>query len=176
VPKQSSSGGKPRLGSISKQGDRYLRGLFTAGALAVIRYAKIHAIGHTFVRPAASGQRPGAGTNIRQRHEIDRLTVVNVSASCCSIKRLGGNSFVAILLIGCSGRSCWKSHDTERRHSNQPLPVVLPRRPRNKSRTSQAAMMGITTSVRSGKIPCLGAERRWPTVCLVRRTTRVSRG
>jgi hypothetical protein len=35
VPKQSSSGGKQKLGSISKQGDRYLRGLFTAGALAV---------------------------------------------------------------------------------------------------------------------------------------------
>jgi transposase len=48
VPKQHSSGGKDRLGSISKQGDRYLRSLFTAGALAVIRYAKIHApsIGH----------------------------------------------------------------------------------------------------------------------------------
>jgi transposase len=42
VPKQHSSGGKDRLGSISKQGDRYLRGLFVAGALAVIRYAKIH--------------------------------------------------------------------------------------------------------------------------------------
>src|SRR6185295_14672346 len=41
VPKQHSSGGKNRLGSISKQGDRYLRGLFVAGALAVIRYAKI---------------------------------------------------------------------------------------------------------------------------------------
>jgi len=40
VPKQHLSGGKERLGSISKQGDRYLRGLFTAGALAVIRYAK----------------------------------------------------------------------------------------------------------------------------------------
>jgi transposase len=40
VPKQHSSGGKDRLGGISKQGDRYLRGLFTAGALAVIRYAK----------------------------------------------------------------------------------------------------------------------------------------
>lgn len=39
--KQRSSGGKDRLGSISKQGDRYLRGLFVAGALAVIRYAKI---------------------------------------------------------------------------------------------------------------------------------------
>jgi transposase len=38
VPKQNASGGKDRLGSISKQGDRYLRSLFTAGALAVIRY------------------------------------------------------------------------------------------------------------------------------------------
>ena len=42
VPTQHSSGGKDRLGSISKQGDRYLRSLFVAGALAVIRYAKIH--------------------------------------------------------------------------------------------------------------------------------------
>ena len=39
VPKQHSSGGKDRLGNISKQGDRYLRTLFVAGALAVIRYA-----------------------------------------------------------------------------------------------------------------------------------------
>jgi transposase len=37
VPKQNSSGGRDRLGSISKQGDRYLRGLFVAGAFAVIR-------------------------------------------------------------------------------------------------------------------------------------------
>jgi hypothetical protein len=46
VPKQHSSGGKGRLGSISKQGDRYLRSLFVAGALAVIRYAKIHGTKH----------------------------------------------------------------------------------------------------------------------------------
>jgi transposase len=46
VPKQNSSGGKDKLGSISKQGDRYLRSLFTAGALAVIRYAKIHGTDH----------------------------------------------------------------------------------------------------------------------------------
>lgn len=45
VPKQNSSGGKQKLGGISKH-DRYLRGLFTAGALAVIRYAKIHGTGH----------------------------------------------------------------------------------------------------------------------------------
>ena len=52
VPKQHSSGGKNRLGNISKQGDRYLRGLFVAGALSVIRYAKIHGTGH---RPRAHG-------------------------------------------------------------------------------------------------------------------------
>src|SRR5438034_11406388 len=46
VPKQHSSGGKDRVGSISKQGDRYLRSLFVAGALAVIRYAKIHGTKH----------------------------------------------------------------------------------------------------------------------------------
>jgi hypothetical protein len=40
VPKQNSSGGKEKLGNITKQGDRYLRSLFCAGALAVIRYAK----------------------------------------------------------------------------------------------------------------------------------------
>ena len=39
MPKQHSSGGRERLGGISKQGDRYLRSLFVAGALAVIRYA-----------------------------------------------------------------------------------------------------------------------------------------
>ena len=46
VPKQRSSGGKDKLGSITKQGDRYLRSLFTVGALAVIRYAKIHGTRH----------------------------------------------------------------------------------------------------------------------------------
>src|SRR3954469_19931841 len=40
VPKQNSSGGKERLGGISKQGDRYLRQLLVVGALAVVRYAQ----------------------------------------------------------------------------------------------------------------------------------------
>jgi transposase len=42
VPKQNSSGGKERLGGISKQGDRYLRQMLVVGAFAVIRYAKRH--------------------------------------------------------------------------------------------------------------------------------------
>lgn len=40
VPRQSSSGGKERLGRISKMGDRYLRSLLVVGATAVLRYAK----------------------------------------------------------------------------------------------------------------------------------------
>ena len=40
VPRQNSTGGKDRLGSISKQGDRYLRRLLVVGALAVIRSAR----------------------------------------------------------------------------------------------------------------------------------------
>jgi transposase len=39
VPRQSSTGGKERLGRISKQGDPYLRWLLVAGAMAVIRQA-----------------------------------------------------------------------------------------------------------------------------------------
>ena len=58
VPKQHSSGGKDRLGSISKQGDRYLRSLFMAGALAVIRYAKIHGTGHRPWLTALLARRP----------------------------------------------------------------------------------------------------------------------
>ena len=40
VPRQNSSGGKERLGGISKQGDRYLRRLLVVGATAVIRHAR----------------------------------------------------------------------------------------------------------------------------------------
>ncbi len=40
VPKQNSTGGKERLGHISKAGNRYLRMLLVVGALSVIRRAK----------------------------------------------------------------------------------------------------------------------------------------
>ena len=43
VPKQNSTGGKPRQGGISKAGDRYLRRLLVLGASAVIRHTRIKA-------------------------------------------------------------------------------------------------------------------------------------
>ena len=42
VPRQMSTGGKPKLGSISKQGDRYLRRLLVVGAVSVLRRAKLN--------------------------------------------------------------------------------------------------------------------------------------
>ena len=88
VPKQHSSGGKHRLGNISKQGDRYLRSLFTAGALAVIRYAKIHGTRHWPWLTALLARRPTPAAVIRCgdarvadwekaawiRRELERLT------------------------------------------------------------------------------------------------------
>jgi transposase len=40
VPREDSTGGKQKLGPISKQGDRYLRRILVVGAHAVLRYAK----------------------------------------------------------------------------------------------------------------------------------------
>jgi transposase len=42
VPRQYSTGGKEKLGGISKQGDRYLRRLLVVGATAVVRQARLH--------------------------------------------------------------------------------------------------------------------------------------
>jgi len=49
VPRQHSTGGKQMLGSISKQGDRYLRRLLIVGATAVIRHARAHPDKHPWI-------------------------------------------------------------------------------------------------------------------------------
>src|ERR1700741_3914518 len=73
VPKQHSSGGRDRLGSISKQGDRYLRSLFMAGALAVIRYAKIHGTKHRPWLTALLARRPTKVAAIALANKIARM-------------------------------------------------------------------------------------------------------
>jgi len=73
VPKQHSSGGKDKLGSISKQGDRYLRSLFTAGALAVIRYAKIHGTKHRPWLTALLARKPTKVAAIALANKIARM-------------------------------------------------------------------------------------------------------
>ena len=73
VPKQYSSGGKNRLGGISKRGDRYLRSLFVAGALAVIRYAKIHGTKHRPWLAALLARRPTKVAAIALANKIARM-------------------------------------------------------------------------------------------------------
>jgi transposase len=73
VPKQHSSGGKDRLGRISKQGDRYLRSLFTTGALAVIRYAKIYRTKHRPWLTALLARRPTKVAAIALANKIARM-------------------------------------------------------------------------------------------------------
>ena len=73
VPKQNSSGGKERLGNISKRGDRYLRSLFTIGALAVIRYAKIHGTKHRPWLAAMLARRPAKVAAIALANKLARM-------------------------------------------------------------------------------------------------------
>jgi transposase len=73
VPEQNSSGGKDRLGNISKRGDRYLRSLFTTGALAVIRYAKIHGTKHRPWLTALLARRPTKVAAIALANKIARM-------------------------------------------------------------------------------------------------------
>jgi transposase len=42
VPRQMSTGGKAKLGPISKQGDRYLRRILVVGAVSTLRHAKLN--------------------------------------------------------------------------------------------------------------------------------------
>jgi transposase len=73
VPKQHSSGGKDRLGSISKQGDRYLRSLFVAGALAVIRYAKVQGTKHRPWLTALLARKPTKVAAIALANKLARM-------------------------------------------------------------------------------------------------------
>jgi transposase len=73
VPKQHSSGGRDRLGSISKQGDRYLRSLFVAGALAVIRYAKIRGTKYRPWVAALLARRPTKVAAIALANKLARM-------------------------------------------------------------------------------------------------------
>jgi transposase len=83
VPRQHSSGGKDKLGSISKQGDRYLRRLFTAGALAVIRYAKIHGTKHRPWLAALLARRPTKVAAIALANKLARMAWAMMAKGEC---------------------------------------------------------------------------------------------
>jgi len=69
VPKQNSTGGKPRQGGISKAGDRHLRRLLVLGATAVVRHNK-----------AAAGESWLAGVIARRPRMVAAVAQANKAA------------------------------------------------------------------------------------------------
>ena len=72
VPKQHSTGGKDRLGSITKQGNRYLRWLLVAGAMAVIRHARQHGTKRAWLA-RLMGRRPTKVAAVALANKIARM-------------------------------------------------------------------------------------------------------
>ena len=72
VPKQHSTGGKERLGSITKQGNRYLRWLLVAGAMAVIRHARQHGTNRAWLTRIMA-RRPAKVAAVALANKIARM-------------------------------------------------------------------------------------------------------
>jgi transposase len=66
LPRHDSTGGKQKLGPISKQGDRYLRRILIVGAHAVLRRAKFKAFTS---RAAFASSGHGVGQALYRRRE-----------------------------------------------------------------------------------------------------------
>ena len=84
VPRQNSTGGKQRLGRISKQGDQYLRWLLVAGALSVVRHAR--------------GKDPAtmpwlAGIIARKPTKVAAVALANKNARTAWAILMGGESY-----------------------------------------------------------------------------------
>jgi transposase len=73
VPRQHSSGGKPRLGRVSKQGDRYLRRLLTVGATSVMRRLPGKTDGHSAWIRALLDRRPFRLVSLAVANKMARI-------------------------------------------------------------------------------------------------------
>lgn len=73
TPRQQSSGGKERLGRISKQGNGYIRRLLVIGATAVLRYARAKAApGAEWIRNLLS-RRPARVVTVAMANKTARI-------------------------------------------------------------------------------------------------------
>ena len=72
VPRQNSTGGKERLGSISKQGDRYLRRLLVVGAISIVRTARMRPDKYPWVIELL-GRRPAKVVAVALANKMARI-------------------------------------------------------------------------------------------------------
>jgi transposase len=73
VPRQNSSGGKDRLGRISKMGDGYLRRLLVVGATALIRFARNRMTPLTAWADNLLARRPARLVSVALANKIARI-------------------------------------------------------------------------------------------------------
>jgi transposase len=73
TPRSHSTGGKERLGGISKQGDPYLRRLLVTGATCVIRYARRKAPGEAGWVKALLARRPARLVSVALANKMARI-------------------------------------------------------------------------------------------------------
>lgn len=73
VPRQSGTGGKVRLGSISKQGDRYLRRLLVLGACTLLRHARTRASATAGWITALLARRPASIVKVAIANKLARV-------------------------------------------------------------------------------------------------------
>ena len=73
VPRQNSSGGKERLGRISKMGDGYLRKLLVVGATSVIRRARTSTSASAVWIKALLERRPARLVTVAQANKTARI-------------------------------------------------------------------------------------------------------
>lgn len=73
VPRQSSSGGKPRLGAISRQGDRYLRTLLVLGATALLRSPRGLAPAHRAWLERLKAKKPARLVTVALANKLARI-------------------------------------------------------------------------------------------------------
>src|SRR4051795_9655254 len=93
VPKQNSSGGKERLGSISRAGNRYLRQMLVVGAMAVIRHVERHGTKRRWL--IQSWRLTVTISAIRAAAGSWRTTCVGMVATYAAIRRASSRSFLA---------------------------------------------------------------------------------
>jgi transposase len=84
VPRQNSTGGKERLGRITKQGDRYLRRLLVVGATAVLGHARSR---------AATGSGWIAGLIARKPARLVTVAIANKMARVAWVLMARGQAY-----------------------------------------------------------------------------------
>jgi transposase len=94
TPRQNSSGGKERLGRTSKRGDKYIRSLLIAGAVAVLRHARN--------RPTRDGQWVRALME-RKPTKVAAVALANKTARIVWAVMMRGDGYRAKQVLGQSG-------------------------------------------------------------------------